>query len=196
HLLVPLLLLPSVWPRFASRLRRYTNLLTSLYRAIRDVTGSRAIVDSSKAPSSAFVLRRVPGVELSAVHLVRDSPAVAYKWTRTVPRPAPRGRSPSRRRYTPSRVAIRWIARNTMMEMLGCAGVPELRIRQEDLVTSTGPVLERILTGLGVPFRPEDLAFVSDGGVVLHANHTVMGSPLRLRTGPLILQLDAQWKTA
>ena len=83
-----------------------------------------------------------------------------------------------------------------MMEMLGCTGVPELRIRQEDLVTSTGPVLERILTGLGVPFRPEDLAFVSDGRVVLHANHTVMGSPLRLRTGPLSLQLDDQWKTA
>ena len=82
------------------------------------------------------------------------------------------------------------------MELLGRTGVPEVRVRQEDLVTSPRPVLERILASLGASFRPEDLAFASDGHVVLRANHTVMGSPLRLVTGPLTLRLDEQWKTA
>ena len=196
HSCFPLLLFPQAWPPFAANLRRYVTLLTSLYRAIRDVTESQTIIDSSKTPSSAFVLRQVPDVDLSAVHLIRDSRAVAYRWTKKVRRPDTRGRVVDPHRYAPWRVALRWVMRNTMMEILGRTSVPGVRVLHENLVTSPRPELERILAVLRESVQPEDLAFVSNAQVVLGTNHTVMGSPLRLVTGPVKLGLDEQWKTA
>ena len=194
HALLPLLLAPRAWPPFHAKLRRYGDILASLYGAIRDVTGAHTIIDSSKAPSTAFLLRRVPGLELSAVHLIRDSRAVAFSWTKKVVRPDAPGRLVYMHRYPPSRIAARWITRNAMMELLGRLDVPEVRVRYESLVISPRQELEGILAGLGQPLRSEDLAFVSNGHVVLGPNHTVMGNPMRMDTGTVKLRLDEQWK--
>ena len=69
--------------RFGDRLQRYATLLAVLYRSIQKVASAKVIVDSSKDPSFAFVLASIPEIRLSVVHLVRDSRAVAFSWTRT-----------------------------------------------------------------------------------------------------------------
>src|SRR5207247_3855 len=185
-----------IWPSFERKVRRYGAVLAPLYGAIRSVTGKRTIVDSSKAPSTAFLLRRVPSLDLSAVHLIRDSRAVAYSWSKRVLRPDTPGRVVYMHRYAPSRVAVRWIPRNALMEALGRMRGPEVRVRYEDLVAAPRGELERILAGLGEDYRPEDLSFISDGHVELAPNHTVMGNPMRLDTGPVKLVLDDRWRTA
>ena len=196
HSMFPLLVKPALWPPFARRVERYADILGPLFRAIRDVSGSRIIIDSSKAPSTAFLLRQVPGIQLSAVHLVRDSRGVAYSWTKKVVRPDAPGREMYMHRYAPRRIAARWMTRNGMMELLGRMGVPVVRVRYETLIAEPREELARMLQALGEPVRQEDLAFVSDGKVALGANHTVMGNPIRMTTGPVDLRLDEQWRTA
>ena len=77
---VPLMLTPWGRRRLQSRLGGYLGTLGRLYGAVRDVTGSSVIVDSSKFPSYGYALGMVPGVELYVLHLVRDPRAVAYSW--------------------------------------------------------------------------------------------------------------------
>jgi Sulfotransferase family len=196
HSLFPLLVKPGLWPPFARRVERYAGILGPLFRAIRDVTGAAVIVDSSKAPSTAFLLRQVPEIRLSAVHLIRDSRGVAHSWTKKVSRPDAPGREMYMHRYHPRRIAFRWMTRNTMMELLGRMGVPEVRVRYETLVREPRAELARLLQGLGESVGPADLSFVSDGHVALGPNHTVMGNPIRMDTGPVHLKLDEQWRTA
>ena len=196
HGLFPLLVAPWAWPPFKRRLERYAQFLAPLYRAIYEVEGSRIVIDSSKAPSTAFVLRKVPGLDLRLVHLVRDSRGVAYSWTKKVVRPDMVDRGAEMHRYPPARMAVRWVTRNGMMEVLGRLGHTEVRVGYETLIRSPRGELERILTGLGEPFQPRDLDFISDGTVELRPNHTVMGNPIRMENGPVRLRLDDQWRTA
>ena len=46
------------------RAATYTSILDTLYRALGDVSGAKVIVDSSKLPSHALLLRRVPAIDL------------------------------------------------------------------------------------------------------------------------------------
>ena len=191
-----LLVKPGLWPPFARRVERYAAILAPLFRAIHEVSGGATIIDSSKAPSTAFLMRRVPGIQLSAVHLVRDSRGVAHSWTKKVVRPDAPGREMYMHRYQPPRIAFRWMTRNAMMELLGRLGVPEVRVRYETLIREPRQELARLLDGLGHSVAPEDLAFISDGEVTLRPNHTVMGNPMRMDHGPVRLRLDEQWRTA
>jgi hypothetical protein len=196
HALLPLLLKPELWPPFARKVERYAAILGPLFQAIGDVSGGATIIDSSKAPSTAFLLRQVPGIRLSVIHLVRDSRGVAYSWSKKVARPDAPGREMYMHQYHPPRIAFRWMTRNTMMEILGRAGVPEVRLRYETLIREPRAELVRVLEELGEPFDPEDLSFVSDGHVTLRPNHTVMGNPMRMDRGIVKLRLDEQWRTA
>jgi hypothetical protein len=196
HSLLPVLVAPRAWPPFARKVERYAALLGPLFRAIRTVSGDRVVIDSSKAPSTAFLLRQCADIELSAVHLVRDSRGVAYSWTKKIARPDTPGRVVYMHRYQPSRIAARWMTRNAMMELLGRMGTREVRVRYETLVASPRQEMARALEGLGQPFTPEDLAFISGDQVTLGTNHTVMGNPMRMENGPIRLKLDDQWRTA
>jgi Sulfotransferase family len=196
HSLFPLLVRPGLWPAFARKVKRYAELLAPLFLAIRDAGGRPTIIDSSKAPSTAFLLRQVPGVELSAVHLVRDSRGVAYSWTKKIARPDAPGREMYMHRYHPPRIAFRWMTRNAMMEMLARGGVPTVRVRYESLIRSPREELARVLQTLGEPYTQDDLSFIADGRVTLGLNHTVMGNPMRMEQGPIELRVDDRWRTS
>jgi hypothetical protein len=86
---VPWLLAPSR-PRGLERaVVAYREVLGRVYRAVRSVSGASVIVDSSKYATYGGLLAGVPGLDLRALHLVRDSRAVAYSWRRS--HPAARG---------------------------------------------------------------------------------------------------------
>ena len=195
HKLLPLLAWPGAWPPFRGKVRRYAELIGPVYRALAEVTGARVIIDSSKAPSTAFLLRQIPDLELKAVHLIRDSRGVAHSWNKKVVRPDTPGRTVYMHRYHPYRIGVRWVTRNGMMELLARLGTPSVRVRYEALVEDPRGQVERILRALELPFHPSDLSFISDGHVDLSPNHTVMGNPMRLKTGPVALRLDEEWKS-
>jgi hypothetical protein len=181
---------------YERRLQRYGRVLSGLYEAIRTVSGTQVIVDSSKDPSTAYILRRLSTVDLRVVHLVRDPRGVAYSWTKTVARPDVVGQTVYMYRFAPSQIGFRWVSRNLLFESLALLGIPTLRIRYEDLVQSPRKELERILSWSAEPYQEEDLAYISPGSVDLGLNHTVMGNPMRMGIGRLDLLLDDEWKSA
>lgn len=196
HSTWPFTLVPSIWPSFRRSLEEYTDVLARLYRAIQDVAKTRVIIDSSKAPSTAFLLRRIRGVDLRAVHLVRDSRGVAYSWSKRVVRPDVPGKTVYMHRYPPVRVGLRYLTRNALMEVLGRLGVPTIRVRYETMVSSPREEVARILALLGETASPDDFAYLQDGRVELGLNHTVMGNPVRMHRGPLTLKIDDHWKSS
>lgn len=196
HSLIPLLLAHGAWPPFHRKVVRYQSILANLYRGIHRAAGEKVVIDSSKAPSTAFLLRRLPGIDLRAVHLIRDSRGVAHSWRKQIVRPDMNGRVVYMQRYHPYRIGVRWVTRNALMELLGRLGVPSVRVRYESLIQDPRAEVARIALGLGKEVTEADLAFISDGHVELGTNHTVMGNPMRMEQGAIRLRVDDEWRRA
>ncbi|MEJ7584572.1 MAG: hypothetical protein WKF43_10920, partial [Acidimicrobiales bacterium] len=109
---VPRLLVGRKIDRESEDLDRYTTLLGGLYHAIAAEAGVRVVVDSSKHASTAFLLRRVPGIDLRVVHLVRDARGMAYSWTKSVARPEARTDRTMMHQHRPTKSAARWLGYN------------------------------------------------------------------------------------
>ncbi len=174
-------------PAFAARLREHGDLLARLYAAIGDETGGRVVVDSSKDPSYAYLLKTVPGVDLRIVHLVRDSRAVAHSWTRTKVRPEVHREVTYMRRVRPVRSALLWNETNALFDALARTNTPTLRIRYEDLVADTDGVLAGVIALSGRPAQSRQAA---------QPMHDISGNPLRFAGVPPKVRLDDEWRTA
>jgi hypothetical protein len=196
HSALPLLVAPRMWPPFHRKVRQYRTYLAALYRAIHRVGDTRVIIDSSKAPSTAFLLRGVGAVELRGVHLIRDSRGVAHSWSKQVVRPDMAGRVVYMHRYHPYRIGVRWVTRNAMMELLARLGVPVVRVRYESLIADPRGQVDAIARALGEDVAEGDLSFISNGKVELGPNHTVMGNPMRMDRGAIQLRVDDEWRRA
>ena len=83
---IPAMVLPR-WGRGSAETEELGAWFGRVYAAVADVSGASVVVDSSKHASTAFLLRRAPGLDLRVVHLVRDSRGVAYSWSKRVQRP-------------------------------------------------------------------------------------------------------------
>ncbi len=191
---VPRLLAPGVAPSARADLVRYTGVLGDLYRSIAAEAGAQVVVDSSKHASTAFLLRRVPGIDLRVVHLVRDSRGTAYSWTKAVARPeAATGRT-MMPQLPPSRAAGRWLGYNLMFEVLDALStVPTTRVNYENLVREPRRQLNRIIDGAGLDLD-RSFAFLGEGWVELERGHSVSGNPMRFSSGRLDLQVDTAWR--
>jgi Sulfotransferase family len=191
---LPLMCLPALWPPYRARLRRYLDLLERLYRAVRLVAGRPIVVDTSKQASDAFLLRRMPGVDLRVVHLVRDSRGVAFSWTRPLRRVEVAGREVFMTVKHPLRMSARWLGYNLLFHLLRWLGARTLLLRYESLVARPGAELRRVLGHAGRPAADGELRFVSDGWVELGTSHALSGNPMRFDRGRVPLRLDEEWR--
>jgi hypothetical protein len=194
HRFLPYILFPFVRSTFARRLHRYSSILASLYRAIGRVSGAGVVVDSTKDPPYAFLLRKVPGLHLCVVHLVRDSRGVAYSWTKRIKKPEARADA-YMNTYRPLHIAARWLLYNLLFHLLGRLGTPRLAVRYEDFVHEPREELANILAHVGVDAHEDVFSFLAGDQVGLHVHHTVAGNPLRFRRGDLVLRVDDEWMT-
>jgi hypothetical protein len=189
------MLAPRLSLRYRRDLIRYTQILDRLYRAIGAV-GGRIVVDSSKHPSTAFLLRRVPSVDLRVVHLVRDSRGVAFSLLKRVRRPEVVGERSLMFRASPWRSGIEWFAFNLLFHVLGFVGTPSVLARYETLVKSPRVVLREILSLAGMDPTDEGFAFIAGTNVSLGLDHTVAGNPMRFDRGIFELRVDRAWHDA
>jgi Sulfotransferase family len=196
HRYMPFLIAPGLWPEYRNRLARYTDVLARLYRSIERVTGGTCIIDSTKDAPFAFLLRRVPGIELRVVHLVRDSRGVAFSWTKRVRKPGHVETDAYMETYHPVEMGLRWIVYNLLFHVLAHLGVPRLSMRYERLVTSPRAEIERIARHLEEDVREEEFSFLNGGDVELGVHHTVSGNPRRFERGSIALHLDEEWRTS
>jgi hypothetical protein len=180
--------------RYGKTVRRYAELLSRLYGAIREVSGADVVVDSSKHASTAFLLRRVPGVRLHVVHLVRDSHGVAFSLTRHVPRPEVRGTRAYMPTASPLRAGLEWVLVNSLFHALRATGVPTTFLMYESLVRQPETEIRRIARALGREANLPAGAVVRDGIVQLARDHTVSGNPLRFAVGDVVVRPDDAWR--
>jgi len=197
---VPRLVLPGLASRSARSgsedLDAYAALLGRLYQAIAAEAGVRVVVDSSKHASTAFLLRRVPGIDLRVVHLVRDARGMAYSWTKSVARPEARTDRTMMHQHRPTKSAARWVGYNALFEILeAVTDVPTTRVIYEDFVADPRRQLDRILDGAGAGLDLDRrYPFLGEGWVELEPGHSVAGNPMRFSSGRLDLRVDTAWK--
>jgi hypothetical protein len=191
---VPLLLSPWKTPRLRSRIQRYGETLARLYRAIGEHTGCRVIVDSSRFAGTALILDQLEGVEVYAVHLIRDSRASAFSWQRRKQRIGVRGEAKYIKSYSPALTCFWWMNRNLSVELLRGRVRAYTRIRYEDFVAAPRQMVAELARFVGE--RPQQLPFVDDHTVRLGACHMQSGNPVRFQHGPVPVKLDDEWRTA
>jgi Sulfotransferase family len=195
HRYIPLLVAPRLSRSFETRLARYVEILDRLYRAINRVSGGACVVDSTKDPPFAFLLRRVPALDLRVVHLVRDSRGVAFSWTKQMRKRDDVGPARFMHTYHPAEMGLRWDAYNACFDLLGRMGVPRMTMRYEEFVTSPRRELERVASLLGDEIGKESFDFLNGRSVELGVHHTISGNPMRFQRGAIELAVDEEWKT-
>lgn len=174
---------------------RYTDYYRAVYAAAREVSGADIVVDSSKHASLAIVLGNDPRLDLRVLHLVRDSVAVAYSWSKEVNRPETADRAEGMTRYSSVRASTLWSSNNVLAALARVTGTPVARLRYEDFVAAPSPSMRRVWKKLRLPgdFEPEIGAGV---GVELARGHSIGGNPMRFREGPTVIRPDDGWRTA
>jgi len=175
-------------------LEEYVNNLTKLYGAIQATSGARVIVDTSKQPHYAYLLRRLPGVKLFSIHLLRDSRAVAYSWTRKKRFEPITEDSEYMVRQNPLVSSLQWFARNIGTHLLfQQSGVNHMVLRYEDFIERPGECLGDILEFLGE--KRFDLSFIlNKRALITKTCHSVFGNLVRFQTGETALKVDDEWK--
>jgi hypothetical protein len=191
---VPRMVLPVLWPAYRARLRRYLELLERLYGAVRQVSGRPLVVDTSKHASHGFLVRRLDGVDLRLVHLVRDSRGVAFSWTKPLRRTEVADGDVLMTTYDPLRMSARYLTHNLLFHLLRRLGVATLRLRYESLARDPARELARVLDHAGRPPAGGELGFVGDGWVDLAPSHALAGNPMRFRSGRVPLRVDEEWR--
>jgi hypothetical protein len=176
----------------ARELAAFREVLGRLYRAIGRVAGARVVVDSSKYAAYGRLLAGAPGVDLRLVHLVRDSRAVAYSWTRT----KRLLEVPGEERYMPVhpvwRSAAYWALENVALEVVKPAATRAAVLRYDDLTGRPAWAVEHTLRRLGLE---GDAGVLASGQLPAHPNHTVAGNPIRLTQGPIAVRPDLEWRS-
>jgi hypothetical protein len=180
---------------FRSDLAELEAALLPLYRSLTTVSGATHVIDSSKAPSYAFLLATIPAIELYVVHLVRDSRAVAHSWSKTVVRPEIPTRPVHMGQMGAAASAQNWMTTNAIAELLRFSSTAYVRVRYEDLAAAPDQAIESILRATrhsGASSRPmtdqpREVALPS-------LYHTVAGNPIRFQHRVLPIRLDAEWR--
>jgi hypothetical protein len=168
----------------------YAQLLAQLYAGIEAVSTADVVVDSSKGPHDAYVISRFTELDLFVIHLVRDPRGVAYSWSRRAWNPdKPTGYFEQQQA---SEVAIRWVTRNAITEILLARrlGPRYMRVRYEDFVSDPDETIGQI----SAMCTARKLPLPASGDVISFGpNHSVSGNPSRLATGPVPIRPDHEW---
>jgi len=191
----PRLLFGAFGRSFRGALEEYAETYQAVYEAAREVSDAELIVDSSKITSLVYCLRRLPDLDLRLLHLIRDSRAVAYSWTKVVRRPEVVNGDAYMHRLTPTQLAFLWNLHNTLLGLPRLAGTPTCTLRYEDFAREPEAVLQRVAEFAGLPLSPDDLGFLEPGAVHLSTSHQVAGNPVRFATGRVEIRTDDAWRS-
>ncbi|MDQ4065703.1 MAG: sulfotransferase [Actinomycetota bacterium] len=179
----------GTWPA----LEHFIAVMSRVYRSLARVTGANVIVDSSKRPSYAAVVRLLPRCDLYAIHLIRDPRASAYSWA-TSHHASVFGDGAQVRRRNALDSTIRWNVLNLEAELVLRRLGPQrgMRVRYEDFVAAPRAETAEVARFLGAgdvasPFRDEKT-------VRLGPNHTIAGNPSRFAVGEVAIQDSADWR--
>lgn len=170
----------------------YARLTTGLLAAIRDVSGTEIVVDSSKVVARALVLSMVEGVDLRLIHMIRDCRGVAWSRKKRFQKDVRAGIYKDDQGHGVSRSALVWARANLLVGQLRRSLPPErsIRLRYEDFISQPAIELQRIGNLAGVNL--ETLAEGIVDGLPMKTGHTIAGNRLRM-AGAVRLRPDVEW---
>ncbi len=173
--------------RAAPDLEAHRETIGRLYEAIRVVSGCRIIVDSTKDPSYAYVLRGVPGIDFRVANLVRDSRGVAYSNAKRQIVMPELAQSPSgEASYMPTwpfwRTAISWDVKNLLFYLLVRASECRL-VKYENLVAHPTAELGAIRDFVGAKSKEHGSWDEESRSFEIFPHHTLGGNPVRFERG-------------
>lgn len=185
---------PRAAPKaFREARERLLDVLAALYGAITETAHEYSdgnveiLIDSSKHPSYLLLLRRVRGVDVRLLHVVRDPRGVAHSWSKHVTRPES---GEAMERLGTARACARWVSHNLLFGLIAVF-TPSRRLIYERFAVS--PVeLGRVVDELVPESRPIRLD-IRDRTIRLGVDHTVSGNPMRFATGEVELRADERW---
>lgn len=194
---VPFLLAPRLLPRsLRDQLTEYVGLVRRLYAALDEVGEGALVVDSSKIPSYALVLRRA-GVQLRVLHLVRDSRGVVHSWRKEVRRTDATSGQDLMLRYGVVAACVRYTLYNLSTQALRLVRLPYLRLRYEDVTRDPAGGVRALTDFAGVHPPQSLLSGLERGRVSVQPTHTVDGNPRRLtEVGEVAIRPDDAWRSA
>jgi len=179
-------------PEFEAAVAEYAAVWSRLYGEIATATGARCVLDASKDMGPLFFLSRVPEIEVTVVHLVRDPRGVAYSWSQRKRRPEFVGREVWMNRHGAFDVAWRWTYSNRLAERSQALFPAFLRLRYEDFVEQPAAALAAICEVAGID--DPDLGFIrGDRAEVRRSHCTLSGNPMRFDQGVLTVRPDRRW---
>jgi hypothetical protein len=177
------------WPEFD----RYAQKTRAVFEAIRHVTSSATIVDSSKLRSRALALSRIPGIDLRVIHLIRDVRGVV--WSKKKKLCAAPGVTQERSGQRAWRTVAGWIQNHFQSQRVLRALGPgqSVQLRYEDLVTDPVKSLRDLeaVTESDSSSIGRQLA----AAVPIVVGHVIAGNRMRL-AGSLRLKPDTEWRHA
>jgi hypothetical protein len=166
----------------------YGRHLEPLYSAIAEVSGCDVLIDSSKDPSYLFALSSFERLDLRVLHLVRDSRAVAYSWTRKRLRPEIHWEEQYMNMLPPWKSASLWLEYNLAINVYRRMNRDSSTLlRYEDFASAPSDTCAAALATL-VPDRNCALSGNKPTG------HSFSGNPMRFNKGPLSISADNAWE--
>lgn len=169
-------------------LRRHFTQLHQIHVGVAAAAQSRVTVDSSKSAFYGSVLGLYPDLDVYTIHLVRDVRGSEGSMHRLKSEGS--GKWVSRNTWWNS---IRWMIVNLLTEWSSkLTGSGYVRVRYEDLISNPKGTLQGILDALGE--SQARLHFLSGITAELAETHTIAGSNVRFKRGPMELKLDERWK--
>ncbi len=178
------------WGQTRRDLEEYATFIHDLYKVLAEKSGAGVIVDSSKVPTRAILLRKYAGLRVRVLHLVRHPRAVAASWLRSKQDPStPNG---TMTRYPVGRTVLMWAFKQVASELLRF-WAPYKRLRYEDFVENPRRQVEKLRDW--VPeLQNKETGFLSDFSVDLPPFHSLSGNPDRFRSGLTEIRVDEKWK--
>ncbi len=173
---------PAAWPQ---DVRRYVNVIDTLFQALRATTRCDVLVDSSKLPPGFLTETLLTNTHVDVVHIVRDPRAVASAELGSLQRGQDgHARLPPGRSLVKS--TVYWSLGN--LAVRGFAGRADSRtmLRYEDLAQAPALELQSLANRLGLAPSPVKLR--------LDSGHLAVGNPSRFDGAERPIRLDNAWQ--
>jgi hypothetical protein len=177
---------------FDKKVTEFGSYYLDIYRAISQISGNKIIIDSSKDLRTLFTLKRIKGIDLAVIHLVRNPNGVAYSWTKKKKRLDIIGKDADMLTISPFITTWRWIYKNLFLFVTRRSFKQYLLVRYEDFAAEPQRTIAEILEFVGVE---RSIDFIQAKRLTLNkTNHTVSGNPFRFTEGEVDIAVDDSWK--
>ena len=177
---------------FKQRVASYVRYVQFVYESAREQSDATVLIDTSKH-AHGHLLVALANIDLYVVHIVRDSRATAFSWSRRKVYESRSGGDILFPSFGPLTAARHWITDNLSAEILRYRSPNYLLVRYEDFVEDPNREIGRIFEFVGEPISTDPVSETMT--ITLEPRHSVAGNPVRFQSGKVSIEADDVWKT-